>query len=48
MTTARNFGAGILVDASIVEDGYRCARGIGAPRPEGEKRTQAIPIVPTL
>jgi hypothetical protein len=45
---AKNFGAGILADASIVEDGYWCAHSISAPLPEAEKRTQAIPMVPTL
>ena len=45
---ARNFGVGILVGPSIFKDGYRCARGIGAPLREGEKMTQAIPKVPAL
>ncbi len=45
---ARNFGVGVLVGHSIVKGGYRCARGIGAPLREGEKRTQAIPKVPAL
>ncbi len=45
--TARTFGAVILVDPSIVKDGYWYAHGIRALPREGEK-TQAIPKVPAL